>query len=261
MVSSVKLILKKQNPRRLNKAQRALDKNHNDYKTAAKTFLHTKRNSFSLLFFYTVNSFGKHGTRTCGKETWMLRKQTLQGAWSPRTELFTLWTRSWAGARPAGRASGPCLLLSWKCQASASCKGPSRSQLGLSVSPSVCPSILHLCSRLSTSCLFLRALVFDGAANSSYDCDLWLHCPSSRAAASFLPTGRKARESPWTLVREVALQVYRGKQAGWSCLERVPQAWCYSASSLSTCHIKPSLLWSTVTFAPAVCPRTLPSAD
>lgn len=68
MVSGVKLILTKQNPRRLNKAQRAPGKNH-DYKTAATTSLHTKRNSFSLLFFYTANSFSKHGTRTCGKET------------------------------------------------------------------------------------------------------------------------------------------------------------------------------------------------
>lgn len=102
--------------------------------------------------------------------------------------------------------------------------------------------------------------MFEGAADSSYDCGIWLLCPLFRTATDSLPTGHKARESPSTLVRKGALQVDRGKQAGWSCLKRVPQAWhgtawpAVSPPATSNLPSSGALLPSPLLPVPAHCP-------
>lgn len=132
MVSGVKLILTKQNPRRLNTARRLRIKTTTTTKQLQRR-LYTPKNSSPALLSYTVTQ----RRRTRDSHTWKRNAgamgAALPGARAPRT-LFTLWTRSCAGASPA--AGAPALCPRSSCRR----RGPSvaRPALRPSLRPASC---------------------------------------------------------------------------------------------------------------------------
>ena len=226
MVSGVKLILTKQNPRRLNKARRLRIKTTTTTKQLQRRLYTPKK-----LLFSAPPLYGTQRRRTRDSHMWERNTDAmgaaLRGARAPRTELFTLWTRSCAGASLAAGAPGLCPSFSCRRRAAASCRGPSsrgarRRALALAIRPSVCPAVLP---PVRASQLWLPLPL---ALRRRRGCLLLLlrhagfPCPPARAAAEPpLPAGGRALPGAPGRGRRA---VRRGKQVPWSCCARVPRA-------------------------------------
>lgn len=218
MVSGVKLILTKQNPRRLNTARRLRIKTTTTTKQLQRR-LYTPKNSSPPLLSYTVTQ----RRRTRDSHTWKRNAgamgAALPAARAPRTQLFTLCTRSCAGASPA--AGAPALCPRSSCRRRGPSGAPPRASHGW---PSGRPS-----GRPPAAPSFLPSVLGRSSCRPRV-----APSPCGVAAAQLL----SRPGAPWRCRARAACSS-QGKALPWSRRARVPPGRCCAASSLSACPGEP----------------------